>query len=251
MTGEFQIVDIWVGKFASKKALATYLETTYINKDDTTCRFATDQGASHVDEDFLESSFHRPTNKFKTLVKNHSYCESYLEEAEAAFKKSGVQAVNSIVLLFGGELEAPQSIESDAYSLTYLGRFRCDPNPVATTDSYIPYSLFLILDDGELFFDEYMRKVISVDPRGLCIGRLSDDPQVPLLDISQEVPEVADQQVKISRDQFDQWILADVAGNGLTVLAGSPLMNERTFPWQGQKLKIGTLQFTVSFRPKL
>ncbi len=106
----------------------------------------------------------------QNLVKNHSYCESYLGEAEAAFKKSGVQAVNSIVMLFGGELEAPQSIESDAYSLTYLGRFRCDPNPVATTDSYIPYSLFLILDDGELFFDEYMRKVISVDPRGLCIG---------------------------------------------------------------------------------
>lgn len=251
MSDEYGSVDIWVGKFGSRKALEAYLETKFVTEDETECAFARDQGIDSLDEDFLESSFHRTTSKFKTLVKDHSFFDSYQAEAGEAFKELGLESLNSIVLVFDNEIETPVSVETSSHSLTYLGRFACDTSSPGPGDSGPAYAIFLILDEGELFYDEYLRKIIMVDPRGLCIGRRSDDANMPCLDISKEVPDVADMQAKIYRDQFDQWVLEDVAGNGLTLLNGNPLNRERALPWQGRKLSIGPIQFTWSTRPKL
>ncbi len=62
------------------------------------------------------------------------------------------------------------------------------------------------MDESQLFCDGHLCKVIPVDQRGLCIGRRSNEVSMPLLDISNEVPELAEVQVKIYRDQFDQWV---------------------------------------------
>ena len=74
---------------------------------------------------------------------------------------------------------------------------------------------------------------------------------MPVHDISSEVLHAANRQIKIYRDQFDQWFLEDVAGNGLAMICGSPLQMERSFPWQGRIFSIGPIQFTLSVRPNL
>ncbi len=107
------------------------------------------------------------------------------------------------------------------------------------------------MDESQLFCDGHLCKVIPVDQRGLCIGRRSNEVSMPLLDISNEVLELAEVQVKIYRDQFDQWVLEDIAGNGLTIMDGTPMHIERTFPWQGRRLSIGRIQFTWSIRLSL
>lgn len=251
MDEEYRLVDIWVGNFISRKEFESYLELTYDAAEEFECSFASDQGIDHLDEDHLESSFHRSSKKCKTLLKDHSYWESYLVEAEEAFKPLGGRSFNSIVLVFGGEVEVPRSVQAESYSLIYLGRFHCDPKPSALDDSGAPDQIFLIFEEVELLYEGLQQGTVNVDSRGLCIGRNSDDTNLPVLDVSREVPYVADQQVRIYRDQFDQWVLEDVAGNGLTMMDGTPLQEERTFPWHGRCFSIGPIKFTWSIRPKL
>lgn len=128
MADEYRIVDIWVGTFASEGDLEAYLAESYDEDDDAPIsRFAADQGETFLDHDLMESSFHETPGDLSSLLTDHSFERSYREAACAAFGRSGAPPANAVVLAFGAEVDAPRSASDASHSLTYLGRFPCDP----------------------------------------------------------------------------------------------------------------------------
>jgi len=129
MAAEYEIVDVWVGTFASEDDLEAYLAESYDEDDEEApaSRFAADQGERFLDHDFLESSFHGTPGDLADLIAGHSFAESYREAAGAAFASSGSPPVNAVVLAFGAEVSAPRSVSDASHTVTYLGRFASDP----------------------------------------------------------------------------------------------------------------------------
>lgn len=246
MAEEYRVVDLWVGAFASEDDFRAYLSESYDEDDGDTpiSRFAADQGQDFLDHDFIESGFHATAGDLADLIATHSFAASYRVAASDAFVSSGVGSANAVVLAFGRAVSAPRSVEHPSYTLTYLGRFACDPAAAsdAPGDGGIPPQVHLIPDGGpELQLDGRPVASVPIDSRGLVIGRGAPASGTPRLDVSPHVEGVAADQVRIYRDRFDQWIIEDVGGNGLTRIDGRVLDRGRTFPWHGQRLSIGTL----------
>lgn len=237
MTAGFQTVDVWIGRFPSRRDFDAYL-AEHIHDDDNRpiSRFAADQNQPYYDHDLVEGSFKRSTSNVANLLMNHSYAGSYLQMVQEAFHKSGVRAANTIILGFDAVIKSPCSLESGNLWLTYLGRFEILPEPATGAgDSGPPDAIYLLLEQGkQVVFNGQAVSSIPVDSRGLVIGRGLSESSIPRLDISQFEPEVAVDQVKVYQDQFDQWVIENLSTNGLTWIGNEPLEG-RTFPWPGKR----------------
>jgi hypothetical protein len=252
MSNSFRSVDIWVGRFASAADLDAYLdETRNDDRDEPISFFAADQNQRFYDHDFVEAEFHPTTSDFAKLIAGHSFAHSYLSPAATAFKSSGCRTANTVILAFDGTIDAPRSSERTWYSLTYLGRFECVPespmNLNTCGDDGPPASIYLTTDGRLLKLDDMFVSTIPVDSRGLTIGRSSPNASTPVLDLSEHVDGLADIQAKIYQDRFDQWVIEDFGANSLTRIDGR-LIEEKTFPWHGKRLSIGTIELQWSVR---
>ena len=130
MAAEYQVVDIWVGHFPSETAFDEYFSEDYEKEDDDApiSQFGADMDASFYDHDFFESAYYeKPSEDLKALLKDHSFSSSYTPQAVAAYQKLNPGAINTVILMWGKEIEDPQSVQGDGYALHYLGRFDCDP----------------------------------------------------------------------------------------------------------------------------
>jgi hypothetical protein len=129
MAKEYEIIDIWIGTFPTKSALAEYLAETYTDDDSAPIsRLAADMGQKFYDHDFLEHSFHlSPSSDIRARLGPHSFSRSYVEAAAAAFESGGTSSFNTILLVWGKRITHPSSVQRDDYRLQYLGRFACAP----------------------------------------------------------------------------------------------------------------------------
>lgn len=117
-------IHIWIGTFSSKEAFDDYLEEIYDEEDDDAPinQFAEDQNKTFYDHDWVESGF-KIVDDLEELIKPHSYSEKYLEAALDQAESLGIESANSFIMADSGEFSEPQSKQTEAYSLMYLGRF--------------------------------------------------------------------------------------------------------------------------------
>jgi hypothetical protein len=130
MAKEFEIVDIWVGRFPGRQALAQYFQETYNEDDDETpiSRLAADMGQRSYDHDLLEHSYHDQLSmNVLSRLAPHSFSRSYVKQACTAFERMSAPEFNTILLSLGGTIRRPSSVRGSDYSLLYLGRFACEP----------------------------------------------------------------------------------------------------------------------------
>lgn len=247
-----QTVDVWIGRFRSRAAYSAYFSEEFDEEavDRPISPFAADLGQPFYDHDALETSYHGRWSALAEMIGPHSGAASFLAAAEQAFEqldwgKSGGRP-NTLVLAYNGAIDKPVSIERAGYRLVYLGRFPCDLSVgPAPGDAGPPTGIVLtVTQGGPVTFGGQSVTVIPVDARGLILGAggvASDDR--PRLDLSAFVPGIAERQLAISRDQFDQWQIEELAGNDLVRFRGQEFSRGRAFPWHGQRLTIGTLEF--------
>lgn len=128
MPSEFDVVDVFVGKFGSKKALAAYLEESFdedeAEEDAPISAFAKDLGQGFYDTDLLESAFRKSAKSLDDLCEEMSESNFWLPPARAAFLASGLDQPNTVILAFGETLDTPTSVIGPNYQLHHLGRFR-------------------------------------------------------------------------------------------------------------------------------
>lgn len=122
-------VDIWAGFFESQQRYESYLEEIYDDDDSTPLsEFADDMGEFFYDHDFFETSFHQvSTDDLKAILQDHSYADSYVTFAQAAFE-TRKRAVNAVLLMWNEEgefdqIKQPKSVSKAGIELIYLGRF--------------------------------------------------------------------------------------------------------------------------------
>lgn len=97
-----KIVSIWIGNFASKQDLESYVKTTYNDdEDDTTyCPFKNDYKITLLDEDFLVVAWKENIITIEDLVKECSYWESYVENVKKDCNGMNLSKCNSIIAAF-------------------------------------------------------------------------------------------------------------------------------------------------------
>jgi hypothetical protein len=133
---EFEVVDVWLGQFASEKAANNYFEETY-SKRRPISRFAADMAERFYDHDFVEREYHpEGISDLSQALAGHSFSASYLANViEAASRVDLPAPLNTVLLVWGREIEAPVSVRTPRMSLVYIGRFDCDPSaPNAVID---------------------------------------------------------------------------------------------------------------------
>jgi hypothetical protein len=127
MTTEFEVVDVWVGRFSSDGAVEDYLRETYGEDDLPISRLASDMGQHFYDHDFLEHIYHREaSDDLAALLHRHSFGKSYALQADAVYRQQHVGTINTTLLMWGKEIERPRSARGADYELYYVGRFHCD-----------------------------------------------------------------------------------------------------------------------------
>jgi Immunity protein 22 len=138
LANDFSTVDIWLGRFPSSQALHEYLEERPEHYADDTdavpiSRFARDQGAWFIDHDFQCTMFvENPTEDITHLLReslissdfgppdSSQVGEAFLAEL---YRRQHGEPVNSVILVYGDEVQQPRSLEGQGYWLHYLGRF--------------------------------------------------------------------------------------------------------------------------------
>jgi len=125
MAKEFEVISIWFGRFPSEERLKRYMEETYDDGNAPISEFATDQEELFYDHDFVEFSFRTPSQNAAELLADHSFSSSYIPKAIEVFHKRQLGQMNSVILVWGVEIDKPVSKSGYDYELHYLGTFSC------------------------------------------------------------------------------------------------------------------------------
>ncbi len=125
MAIEYELVDVWVGHFRSQRAFDAFFEETYGDDDSPLSPFAEAQGEHFYDHDFLERSFETAGAGLTKRMEGHSFAESFLAPALAAYEARGRPTFDAIVLTWNQQIEAPRDVKTAGVELVYLGRFPC------------------------------------------------------------------------------------------------------------------------------
>ncbi len=135
MAVEFEVVDVWVGHFPSEEAADNYFEETYTRtrwraRRQPISQFAVDMAELFYDHDFVEREFHpQGISDLSNALAGHSFSSSYVANViDAAGRADLPEALNTVLLVWGREIEAPVSVRTPIISLVYIGRFDCDPS---------------------------------------------------------------------------------------------------------------------------
>jgi hypothetical protein len=97
----------------------------YVDEKAPLYQFATEQGESFVDYDFVEISFPIDAKPVADLVREHSYSESYLDAVVQRANALGITEANVFVMANKGEFKSPRSVSGPGYRLCYMGEFVC------------------------------------------------------------------------------------------------------------------------------
>jgi hypothetical protein len=120
-------VDIWLGRFHSAAAVEAYFQEQFEHDEKPLSPFVDDQGESFVDYDFMEREhYERPLTDLAAALSGHSFSSSYTGHALAAFAQASAE-FDTVVLVWGGQIQRPVSVTIGRGYLNYLGRFASDP----------------------------------------------------------------------------------------------------------------------------
>jgi hypothetical protein len=138
MPNDFSSVDIWVGKFASSDALGEYLEERPEHYADETDSVSISQLAEDMEELFIDHDFEcvmfieEPNADISFLLQESLIHSEFGDPERQVFGISKIadlyqqqkgEPSNSIVLVYGDEINHPKSVTGTDYWLHYLGRF--------------------------------------------------------------------------------------------------------------------------------
>lgn len=238
-------VEVWLGLAKNKTTYRAFLKEQYKDDNQPISPFAASQGETFYDHDFLETEFCGEGMSVSDSLYSVSYGSSFAGQvAEAA----GDVRFNFFILSYSEDFSAPKSAQSDGIELTYIGRFEFDPAAIVDPESKDVIYIH-ILNGQKLMFESELTDCIKVDMRGLMIGR--ENPYARMLDISSVVPNVADNQLRISMANEGYWELRDFGNNGLSRLGAESFDNEKAAPWPGVKFSVGEQEFLWSDSPHL
>lgn len=238
-------VDIWVGKFKSKKDFSGYLAETYGEDDNRPIsQFAADLGETFYDHDFIESTFVKVPYDHAELFAGLSYSKSYFEAAKAKIEEFGIDDANVVILSFENGIASPRSATGDRYQLQYLGSFLFDSasGPVGVSEESDLRHL-KVMGGKTVLYEGHDVSIVPLTNDGLVIGRGSAEFGIPRLDLSTEVPDVAEIQILISALNDGLWSIEDLGRNGLSRLGKDSFDGEKSMPWPGIRLSIGDIEF--------
>jgi hypothetical protein len=250
-------VHVFVGSFENRDVACEYTEPQWEPEPDEN---ATDQEYKawedrnpswqmssnlgvYLDPDFVETLHADDGFDFLAAILTE---ESALDRIRAI---SGDQD-DFLVLIFSVALGGFPAEMKSTPRLRYCGQFACD---LRRRDSVreaelgaIPDRVRLALEtSGTVFFEGEDVSEVKIDSRGLVMGRggtVSDQPYLDLLPLP-EADAVAPVQLRIYRDQFDQWVVEDHGYNGLTSIRGAVLNGERSMPWHNNRISVGRVVF--------
>lgn len=134
MAPEFERVDVWLGRFGSEEALDRYFDETYGEDDAPISRFAADMDATFYDHDLVERVFRPASHDPLALLEGLSFADEFARHAATRWHEAQRSALphrppdapplDVVVLVFGGEIDAPRSVLADDHELHHVGQFR-------------------------------------------------------------------------------------------------------------------------------
>jgi hypothetical protein len=248
-------LKVWVGNFPSRERLDQYFDERY-DDDNPVSAFAVGQGARFYDHDLLELDFAPdPTADLRPLLAGHSYSSSYVESVAEAFERDPAP-VNTVVLFFGEELEAPRSVSGEDFDLRYLREFAYDPaaDSVSTAElAATSVSIRLELQTpGSFRVGDTQVRELRLDTRGAVLGRGGSSAAAPYLDLGTlaGTGPLAPLQMRIFRDAYDQWFIEDLGNDGQTRIGGTVLNGEQSMPWHDDLLQLGPVTLRWNCYPE-
>lgn len=119
-----QILDFWIGNFKTEEDFYHFVdedENYYIEEesDDTyISKFAESQETVWFDQDLMEYGFEQSIQHFS----EYSFAEQWLPILYNRINDMNLTfEINSLVLVSQGQIPKPSSVETDDFSLVYLG----------------------------------------------------------------------------------------------------------------------------------
>lgn len=123
-----QILDFWVGNFKTEEDFYQFVEEDdnyYLEDEDDdnfVSKFAESQNTIWFDQDLMEYGFENLSQNIYENFSEYSFAEQWLpvlvnriNELELKFE------INTLIFLSQGQVPKPKSIETDDFSLVYLG----------------------------------------------------------------------------------------------------------------------------------
>jgi hypothetical protein len=125
VANEWDVVDLWVGSFASAKAVEEYFNETYGQDDGIPISsFAAEMGQWFYDHDFVYQEFHDPpAQTLEEALERWSQLSWAHARMLQAFRASPCTPFNLFLVAFGQSIERPKSVDQPGRRLHYLGRF--------------------------------------------------------------------------------------------------------------------------------
>lgn len=128
-----QILDFWVGNFNSEEEFLHFVEEDenyYLNEEDDDSyisKFAESQDTVWFDGDLAEYGFENLSQNIYDNFSEYSFADQWLPELVHKIIELELKfEINSLLFVSHGQIPKPVSVESDDFSLTYLGSFEIE-----------------------------------------------------------------------------------------------------------------------------
>lgn len=119
-----QILDFWVGNFRTEEDFFQFAEEDenyYLTEDDDdnfVSKFAESQDTIWFDQDLMEYGFEQSIQHFS----EYSFAEQWLPVLFNRLNEMNLTFdINSLVFVSQGQIPKPKSVETDDFSLIYVG----------------------------------------------------------------------------------------------------------------------------------
>ena len=119
-----QVLDFWVGNFRTEEDFFQFAEEDenyYLTEDDDdtfVSKFAESQDTIWFDQDLVEYGFEKSIQHFS----EYSFAEQWLPVLYNRLNEMNLKFdINSLIFVSQGQIPKPKSVETDDFSLTYVG----------------------------------------------------------------------------------------------------------------------------------
>jgi len=123
-----QFLDFWVGNFDSEEQFLHFVEEDenyYLNEEDDDnyiSKFAESQNTVWFDGDLAEYGFENLSKNIYENFSEYSFADQWLPELVHKINLSELKfEINAIMFVSQGQIPKPVSVETDDFSLEYLG----------------------------------------------------------------------------------------------------------------------------------
>lgn len=123
-----QILDFWVGHFNSEEELERFAdedEQFYLEEDSDdvyVSRFAESQETIWFDQDLIEYGFAEGDYNLYEKFSGYSFADEWLPALVQKINDVNLKFdINSLIFVSQGQIPKPGSVETDDFSLVYLG----------------------------------------------------------------------------------------------------------------------------------